>query len=84
VEIEVRGVNIYYESVGQGRPLLMLHGGGLDHRHMADELEPLFVTFRPVPSRVHRPINRTSRWSRIKALLPSCGPGKVRRITLEC
>ena len=27
---------------GSGRPLLVLHGGGLDHRHMVDAIEPVF------------------------------------------
>jgi pimeloyl-ACP methyl ester carboxylesterase len=33
---------IHYEIFGEGRPILMLHGGYLDHRHMVDALEPLF------------------------------------------
>jgi len=43
MNIEVQGIRIHYEVIGQGRPFVMLHGGGLDHRHMADELEPLFI-----------------------------------------
>ena len=27
---------------GGGPPILILHGGGLDHRHMVDALEPVF------------------------------------------
>jgi len=27
---------------GRGRPVVILHGGGLDHRHMMDALEPVF------------------------------------------
>jgi pimeloyl-ACP methyl ester carboxylesterase len=45
MQIEVQGINIHYEVIGHGRPFLMLHGGGLDHRHMIDELEPLFVRY---------------------------------------
>jgi len=33
---------IHYEVFGEGRPMLVLHGGYLDHRHMVDALEPLF------------------------------------------
>ncbi len=33
---------IHYEVFGEGRPILVLHGGYLDHRHMVDALEPLF------------------------------------------
>jgi pimeloyl-ACP methyl ester carboxylesterase len=33
---------IHYEVFGEGRPILVLHGGYLDHRHMVDALDPLF------------------------------------------
>jgi pimeloyl-ACP methyl ester carboxylesterase len=33
---------IYYETYGDGRPMLVLHGGYLDHRHMVSAIEPLF------------------------------------------
>ena len=33
---------VHYEVFGEGRPILVLHGGYLDHRHMVDALEPLF------------------------------------------
>lgn len=42
MEIEVQGLTINYEVIGEGHPFVMLHGGGLDHRHMMAELEPLF------------------------------------------
>lgn len=29
-------------ELGEGRPVVILHGGGLDHRHMRDALEPVF------------------------------------------
>jgi pimeloyl-ACP methyl ester carboxylesterase len=59
MKTSVRGVDVDYEIIGQGRPLLMLHGGGLDRRHMADELEPLFATH--------------PRWKRIYLDLPGHG-----------
>lgn len=34
---------MYYEEYGVGRPLLLLHGWPLDHRHMVNDIEPLFV-----------------------------------------
>jgi pimeloyl-ACP methyl ester carboxylesterase len=40
--VEVQGLKIHYQAVGEGRPCVMLHGGGLDHRHMMAELEPVF------------------------------------------
>jgi len=33
---------IHFEEFGEGRLLLVLHGGYLDHRHMVDTIEPLF------------------------------------------
>lgn len=44
---------------GQGPPVLILHGGGLDHRHMVDALESVFKT--------------SPRWRRIYADLPGHG-----------
>ncbi len=40
---EIDGLSVHYESVGAGRPVLMLHGGYLDHRHMMEEMEPAFA-----------------------------------------
>jgi pimeloyl-ACP methyl ester carboxylesterase len=42
MEIEVQGINIYYDVIGEGRPIVMLHGGYVDHRHMVADMEPLF------------------------------------------
>jgi len=33
---------IYYEVYGEGRPLILLHGFGIDHRHMKTDIEPCF------------------------------------------
>ena len=38
----VDGIDVNYEQRGSGWPVLMLHGGYLDHRHMMDEMEPAF------------------------------------------
>ena len=43
MECQVRDTTIYYEEVGAGRPLLLLHGWPLDHRHIASDIEPLFA-----------------------------------------
>jgi pimeloyl-ACP methyl ester carboxylesterase len=43
MEIEVQGINIYYEVIGEGRPIVMLHGGYVDHHQMARDMEPLFA-----------------------------------------
>jgi pimeloyl-ACP methyl ester carboxylesterase len=42
--IHVRGVPVFYEEAGAGRPLLMLHGWPLDHNYMMSDLEPVFET----------------------------------------
>jgi pimeloyl-ACP methyl ester carboxylesterase len=39
---EAGGVNVYYEVVGAGIPVLMLHGYGIDHSVMAGCMEPVF------------------------------------------
>src|SRR5215831_1320223 len=38
----VDGIDVNYEQRGSGRPILMLHGGELDHRHMMNEMESVF------------------------------------------
>lgn len=41
-EINLLGTNLYYEVVGEGMPILMLHGWGLDHRIMLGCMELVF------------------------------------------
>ena len=59
MKCEVKDVSIYYEEAGSGRPLIALHGMPLDHRHILNDLEPLFV-------------NRKG-WRRIYPDLPGLG-----------
>jgi len=35
-------ITLHYDTRGEGRPLIMLHGWPLDHNHVMSELEPLF------------------------------------------
>ena len=42
MNVQIRGLPVHFDVLGEGRPLLMLHGGGLDNRHMIAELEPIF------------------------------------------
>ena len=42
MECQVRDIPVYYEEIGAGRPLLMLHGLHTDHREMIYNMEPLF------------------------------------------
>jgi pimeloyl-ACP methyl ester carboxylesterase len=62
MECQVRDITMYYEEVGTGKPLLLLHGLTLDHRSIANDMEPLFA-------------NRSG-WHRLYPDLP--GMGKTR------
>jgi pimeloyl-ACP methyl ester carboxylesterase len=65
MECRLEDITLYYEAVGEGRPIIMLHGWPLDHRHMMSGLEPVFE---------HR-----ERWKRIYPDLPGMGrtPGNA-------
>jgi len=39
---KIRGIPIYYEQYGEGKPVLCIHGYSLDHRMMSGCLEPVF------------------------------------------
>jgi pimeloyl-ACP methyl ester carboxylesterase len=70
MECKLETTTIHYEMVGQGRPIIMLHGYPLDHRYMESDMEPLFE---------HR-----EGWKRIYPDLPGMGktPG-ANSITTE-
>lgn len=59
MECQLRDIKMYYEEMGAGRPLLLMHGWGPDHRSMANDMEPLFV-------------NRSG-WRRLYPDLPGMG-----------
>ena len=42
--IAIDRTDIAFRAIGEGTPILMLHGGYLDHRHMVSEMEPAFDT----------------------------------------
>lgn len=47
--LPVEGADLYYQIVGTGRPLVVVHGGpGLDHGYLMPWLEPLAETFELV------------------------------------
>ena len=48
-----------FVEFGAGSPLIILHGGKLDHRHMVDAIEPVFAGLEG--------------WHRIYLDLPGCG-----------
>jgi len=64
MDCKLENITVYYESFGEGRPVIMLPGWSLSHHHMVHDMEPLF----------------TSRdgWKRLYLDLPGTGktPGK--------
>jgi len=56
---EVDGLEIYYETEGEGIPVLMIHGYGIDHSVMTGCMEPVFKNRRG--------------WQRIYLDLPGMG-----------
>lgn len=42
MEITIRGLSVLYESRGEGRPILFLHGSPTDHTTMLESYEPIF------------------------------------------
>ena len=67
----VDGIDVNYEQRGSRRPVLMLHGGYLDHRHMMNEMEPVFFD--------------RAGWHRLYPDLPAHGrtPTLVRPMTFD-
>ena len=64
MECELTDITVHYETRGEGRPIVMLHGWGMDHRYMVSDMEPLF--------------RQRDGWKRIYLDLPGHGrtPGK--------
>lgn len=64
MDCELKDITVYYEVVGEGKPIIMLHGWSLNRRSMSSGLEPVFR---------HR-----NGWKRIYLDLPGHGktPGK--------
>jgi pimeloyl-ACP methyl ester carboxylesterase len=62
MQCEVDDLSIWYEIIGDGPAILMLHGFMLDHRHMFETMEPIF--------RIQ------SHWKRIYLDLPGMGNTK--------
>jgi pimeloyl-ACP methyl ester carboxylesterase len=42
MECELKNITVHYELFGEGRPMIMLHGTGVDHTYMVSDMEPLF------------------------------------------
>lgn len=63
MECIVRDVKVYYETHGEGTPILMIHGWGVDHRLMKGCMEPVFQ-------------KQDMKWKRIYFDLPGMGKTK--------
>jgi len=59
MDIELSNGRVHAQIRGSGAPILIMHGGGLDHRHMLDALEPVF--------------EETTGWKRVYIDLPGHG-----------
>ncbi len=59
MECQLENTTVHYEMLGEGRPLVVLHGAAGDHRAVAAEIEPLF--------------NHRAGWKRIYLDLPGHG-----------
>jgi pimeloyl-ACP methyl ester carboxylesterase len=44
MECKLENITVYYESFGEGRPVIMLPGWSLSHHHMLHDMEPLFTS----------------------------------------
>jgi pimeloyl-ACP methyl ester carboxylesterase len=42
MECQLTSITIYYQALGEGRPILLLHGAPLDHRALLGCMEPVF------------------------------------------
>ncbi len=43
MECELDNITVHYEIVGQGKPIVMIHGWPADHRQAVDHLESVFL-----------------------------------------
>jgi pimeloyl-ACP methyl ester carboxylesterase len=59
---------LYHLIVGEGKPLLILHGVALDHRYMMDTLEPAF--------------NDLESWKWIYVDMPGHGQASLRAVPI--
>ncbi|MDY0019447.1 MAG: alpha/beta hydrolase [Anaerolineae bacterium] len=42
MQCDLEDISVYYETMGEGRPIVLLHGFGPDHRLMTGCMEPIF------------------------------------------
>jgi pimeloyl-ACP methyl ester carboxylesterase len=44
--VDVQGIPISYTEIGDGRPILLVHGWSADHRYLMADFEPIFADTR--------------------------------------
>lgn len=44
MECKLKNITVNYEMVGEGSPIVMLHGTSVDHHYMMNDMEPLFAS----------------------------------------
>jgi pimeloyl-ACP methyl ester carboxylesterase len=42
MDCQLKDITVHYEMLGEGRPIILLHGTGVDHTYMVSDMEPLF------------------------------------------
>jgi len=42
MECELEKITVHYETFGEGKPIIMIHGWDADHRQAVDHFEPVF------------------------------------------
>jgi len=63
MECKIKNISVHYEIIGQGKPIIMIHGFYPDHKLMAGCMESIF--------------SKTSRYKRIYIDLPGMGETKA-------
>ena len=53
MEYKLHGMDIYYESIGSGLPVIMIHGNGPDHRSLKGCMEPCFTGYDNLFRRIY-------------------------------
>lgn len=65
MKVKVNGINLYYSCVGEGQPLLLLHGNGESSsifKELTEELKPFFKLYL-IDSRNHGQSDKTADYS---------------------
>jgi pimeloyl-ACP methyl ester carboxylesterase len=65
--VTVRDIPIHYEEIGEGRPIVLLHGFSMEHRFMTHAYEPIFDV------RAGAPTGDSPGWRRIYPDMPGHG-----------